>query len=451
MSVVDSTEEAASSHAVKKPSSSVRSYGVTFATEFFVMVVQIALYKCAATWLGQTGFSEYALARRVLSFLQPLMLLGLTTGLPRYIAMSEGRGQFSRSGRYFSAALLCVGSLTALLAGAFIIWPGWFSYVFFGSPENQHLLRPLAFMLVGISSHSILYAFLRGKLSVGLANALQLINYGVVPLLVFALFHRDVATLLQFLGLAWTAIAAIVLLIAPTSLAGAMPLSEIRDLLRYGPQRLPGDFALSGMMALPAIFAAHLGGMQQAGFVAFALAIVNMVAAVFAPIGIILLPKVSRAVGSGDFDEVSREIVLIRRLTLLLSGAVVILVEVFAGPLIRFYLGPEYSPAAAVVRVLALGALPLAFFSALRSVMDACYHRAVNTLNLIAAAVLFLAGSGVAVLLRNSGCVLWSFSVALGLLALLTQREVRKILGPLRSRTSALAPIGVAQSGEGLF
>lgn len=454
MSVVDSTEEASpdlvKTDGGQRPSSSARSYGLTFATEFFVMVVQVLLYKFAASWLGQTGFSEYALARRVLSFLQPLMLLGLTTGLPRYIAMSEGRGQFSRSGRYLSAALLCVGSLTTLLAGAFVIWPGWFSFVFFGSPENQHLLRPLAFMLVGVSSHCILYAFLRGKLSVGRANALQLINYGVVPLLIFALFHRDVASLLRCLGLAWTAIAAIVFVTAPTSLSGAMPLSEIRDLLRYGPQRLPGDFALSGMMALPAIFAAHLGGIQQAGFVAFGLAIVNMVAAVFAPIGIILLPKVSRAIGSGDFDEVRREIVLIRRLTLLLSGAVVILLEAFAGPLIRFYLGPEYSPAATIVRVLTLGALPLAFFSALRSVMDACYHRAVNTLNLIAAAVLFLAGSGVAVLLRNSGFVLWSFSAALGLLALLTQREVRKILAPSHPRTSAAVAVGVAQSGEEL-
>jgi O-antigen/teichoic acid export membrane protein len=428
---------------------SARSYGATFATEFFVMAAQVLLYKFAAAWLGQTGFSEYALARRVLAFLQPITMLGLGVGLPRYIGVAEGRGESARSSQYLYATLLCVGSFTAVLALVFLIWPHWFSYVFFGSAGDQHLLSGMVLMLVGMASNSILYAFLRGKLAVGRANLLQVLNNGLVPVVIFALFHHDVASLLRYLGLAWIATTGIMFLITPIKFSSHNPLPEVRDLLRYGPQRLPGDFALNGIMALPAIFAAHISGIQQAGYVAFGLAMVNMVASVFSPIGIILLPKVSRAVGSGDFDEMGREIVLIRRLTLLLGGAMVVMVEILGGPLIRLYLGPEYTPATAMVKVLMLGALPLAFFSALRSAVDACHHRAINTLNLIPAFILFVAGSGIGILLRNSQSVLWSFSAALVLLALLTQREVHKIL-TLPRAIAPPAAIAVAESPESL-
>lgn len=430
MSVVESTKGAVSPDALKTRPSSARNYGVTFATEFSVMVAQVLLYKFAAAWLGQIGFSEYAVARRVLAFLQPITMLGLGVGLPRYIALADGRGEPGRGSQYFYTTVFCVGGFTAILIIALLIWPGWFSFLFFGNSQDRYLLPPMALMLLGMSSHAILYAFFRGKMAVGHANALQFINNGVVPLVIFALFHRDLGILLRYLGLAW--IGATVAFFGISSLKpGSMGrLTGSRELLSYGLRRLPGDFAMTAVLALPAIFTVHLAGIREAGFVAFGLAIVNMIAAVFAPVGIVLLPKVSRAIGAGDFDEVHREIVLIRRMTLLLAGVMVILVELSAGPLVRIYLGQDYSPAAPVIKVLVLGALPLAFFSALRSAIDAYHHRAINALNLIISLLLFLAGSGIAFVSGAFPLVLWSFAASLTLLALLTQYRVHKILFP---------------------
>jgi O-antigen/teichoic acid export membrane protein len=408
--------------------SPARIYSATLVTELLVMLVQIAVYKLVATWLGQAGFSQYALARRVLAFLQPLTLLGLGMALPRYLALTEGRGEASRSARYFCAALLWAGGFTVLLAATLLIWPRWFSYLFFGGTAYRSLIAPMALMLVGMSLHCILYAFLRGKMAVGRANALQLIDNGLLPLLVLGLVHKDVAGMLWALGFGWTATAGTMCLITVVMLGWENPVSEGRELLRYGLQRVPGDFALIALLALPAFFAAHVGGIQQAGFVAFGLSLVNMIASVFSPVGIILLPKVSRAIGSGDFKSVRSEIVFIRRSALLISGAMVLLFEVLGAHLIRIYLGEAYVAAQGVVKVLALGGLPLAFYSALRSVIDAFHHRAINTINLLVALALFLMGSGVGALWGDSQFVLWSFSAALTVLALLTQREVQEIL-----------------------
>src|SRR5215510_2076862 len=104
--------------------SSALNYGATFATEFAVILSQIILYKLVASWLGQTGFSEYALARRVVAFLQPVTMLGLGVALPRYLAIADGRGDRNRGSRYLWASLLCVGGFTAVVAAALVLARG---------------------------------------------------------------------------------------------------------------------------------------------------------------------------------------------------------------------------------------------------------------------------------------------------------------------------------------
>src|SRR5437879_4795697 len=70
--------------------SHVREYGGTFATEFAVLACQLLTYKLAAHFLGKTGFAEYAVARRTISLIYPLPLLGLAVAVPRYIAHAAG-------------------------------------------------------------------------------------------------------------------------------------------------------------------------------------------------------------------------------------------------------------------------------------------------------------------------------------------------------------------------
>jgi O-antigen/teichoic acid export membrane protein len=415
-------------------------YAGTFATEFAVMLSQVIVYKLAATWLGQTGFSEYALARRILALLQPVVMLGIGVGLPRYLALADGRGDSSRSARYLAAALLCVGGFTAVVAGFLLVFRRWSSYVLFGSVEHAYLMPAVAFMLIGVSAHGILYAFLRGQLAIRQANTLQLLNNCVLPLVVFTFFHKDVIGLLWGFAVAWTGTATIMLVLTRVTGHWTNPVGEISELMSYGLQRVPGDFALMALLALPAIFAAHLGGIHQAGLVAFALSVVNMIASLFTPIGIILLPKVSQAVGGGDLAPVRHEIALIVRLTLVLSAFIVVLVELLGGRLIRIYLGQSYGNGALIVNILVLGALPLGLYYAMRSVIDAVHRRAINAANLLISLGLFLAGSGLAQLYYgNTRGFLWSFVAALALLALLTQREIKRIF----ASRPALPDLGV--------
>src|SRR6185369_389709 len=154
--------------------SHIREYVPTIATEFSVLITQILVYKLAAYYLGKDGFSEYAVVRRAATFLAPLPLVGLTVGLPRYIAISRCDGQHGKETQYFGAALACVLAATVLCLVILNAAAHPFSYLFFGDSNYARLIFPLSLMLFGLSIHTLVYAYFRGRLSMKSANILQL-------------------------------------------------------------------------------------------------------------------------------------------------------------------------------------------------------------------------------------------------------------------------------------
>lgn len=417
----------------------IREYAGTFAAEFTVLACQIAVYKLAARFLGTVGFGEYAVARRTISLLQPIVLLGIGVALPRYIAMAEADGELDKAQSFFGAAVWPTAVAVGALAIAIVIGRGWFSYLFFGSWVFQALLPALAMALVGLSIHAICYAWFRGKMLISRANWLNLANLGLLPVIILLLFHRSTVVVLWGLAIGWTFVALFALAWTPFEAILGSHRLEQKQLLVYGIQRVPGDFTLMAMLAIPPLVAAHLSGIRVAGYVAFGVSITSMIASMFSPVGVILLPKVSANVRSGITADMSREIRLIGWLATLIPLGLIGVLEILAPFLIRIYLGKEFESAVRIIRIISAGALPLSVYYALRSVLDGFHDRAVNTVNLLWSISIFLALCSAAYFWRGSiNVVLWSFVLSTTLLALLTVRDVRRIVRragafPLRS------------------
>ena len=405
-----------------------RQYGATLATEFIVMASQIIVYKLAARLLGTIGFSEYAVVRRTVSLLQPLVLLGFGVGLPRYIAIAEGQGQVEKESCYFGATVQCVIAATTILDIVLLIEREKFAFLFFGKAVYGFLIPPLVLMLSGLAVHSVVYAYLRGRMHLGRANLLNFVNLGLMPILAFPWSAHSPLKLLLMLGIAWIIVAAIALVWTPVKGVFSECIAERKEILKYGIQRVPGDFILMALLALPSLLAAHLLNLEVAGYVAFSVSVANMIASIFTPLGIILLPKASRCFGNGEIAELREETKVIASGTAFISLCFTMLFEVLAFSVIRSYLGAEFTAAVSVFRVVVLGAVPLAIYYVLRSIVDAVYDRAVNTINLFLALIIFLPMSLLASRsVPGFPIVLWSFFISIAILALLSAREVRII------------------------
>ncbi|MGB9460583.1 MAG: lipopolysaccharide biosynthesis protein [Candidatus Acidiferrum sp.] len=409
-------------------------YGPTFATEFTVMASQIVAYKLAAHFLGKQGFSEYALARRAISTIYPIALLGFAVGLPRYIAISTGHENAERRDRFFGATLCCVGTAAAALIALMNLMPAKFAYLAYGSVSYKALALPVSLIIGGLTLHAVVYSYFRGHRLMTRANILQFTNLAVVPVLGFSIASDEVRSVLLAIGLLTIVVSSLGLLFTPWQQMAANSLAEAKMLLRYSVPRVPGDFALMALLGLPAFLVAHQAGVQAAGYVAFGVSVLSMIGAVFAPVGLILLPKSSQMIASGAGEELRGHVMRIITLALVIALGLTALAYLTADPFVRLYLGTDYSGVAKILRVICLGAVPFALFQVTRNLLDAFHELAVTSAFLIISLCVF--GVGVLSLrsMSNSTAgILISLLAAILVLGLLTLLESFRILRRLRS------------------
>jgi O-antigen/teichoic acid export membrane protein len=389
-------------------------------------------YKLAAHYFGKQGFSEYAVARRAISTIYPVCLLGMGVALPRYIAIAGAERDESVHNRFFGASLWCVLVSVGLALTLINLSSSAFSYLIYGDASYQTLVFPISTIIAGLCFHALAYGYFRGHLQMDRANILQLVNSGMVPLVVLLRGGRSVGTVLEEIGLITIFVSVLALLFTPWQKMASNCWSEVTVLLRYGIPRMPGDFALIALLGLPTFLVAHQVGVQAAGYVAFSISVLNMIAAVFAPIGLVLLPKASGLIARGATEELSAHLSTVFRLSLIVSAFLTVLTEGSAGALLRVYLGRDFSEMATLVRIVMLGAVPYAVYTALRSAVDARHFKAVNTQNCVIA-LFVLAACSASLLLAHANVatrLIVPLPLSLLVLGVLTWREARRIVEP---------------------
>jgi O-antigen/teichoic acid export membrane protein len=404
----------------------------TLITEFLVMLSGVLILKLAASMLGPMGFGEYALGRRVVGLLYLPLIMGLGIAAPRYIAIARAAVLKEYAESSFAFATLTAGLVPALVVVIVMnIVPSVASELIFGSTDLVHLIAPASVALAGTTLHSMVYAVYRGRSEMGYANTLQFLNLAVVPIAAFESGQRTAAAILGAMGVAWLVIAAVALLhviyLERANWHGAVSVRQhLRVLLRFGLPRVPGEFALVGLFALPALIAVRTQGVVIAGQLSAAMSLLTIASGAFAPVGLVILPRASAQAASGDLAGVRRLVlrILVGGLTLATAG--VLLGEALIPPFIRWYFGAAFIPAIPVFRTCLLGAIPYVAYVLMRNILDALDIRPINARNLmISLAVL------VVLCFVRSG-IMWmasSLIVSLALLGGLTLREVYIRLG----------------------
>lgn len=404
----------------------------TIVTEFLVMLSGVLVLKFAASLLGPVGFGEYALGRRVVGLLYLPLIMGLGIAAPRYIAIARAAVLKEYAESSFAFATLTAGLLPVLVVALVMnVAPSFFSQVIFGSQSETHLIAPASLALFGLTLHSVVYAIHRGRSEMRFANTLQMINLGIVPLLAFGLAQRTAAGVLGTNGLVWVVVSGVALFhliyLERDNWHGGVSIRQhLRVLLRFGLPRVPGEFALVGIFALPALIAVRTQGVVVAGQFSAAMSLLTIASGSFAPVGLVILPRASAQAASGDFAGVRRLVIRILAGGTLLSVAGVIVGEVLIPPFIRWYFGAAFIPGIPVFRICLLGAIPYVVYVLMRNILDALDVRPINARNLIISlAVLVL----LCLVRSNIMWMAWSLIISLTLLGILTLREVYVRLG----------------------
>jgi O-antigen/teichoic acid export membrane protein len=414
-----------------------RDLGMTAATEFAVMATNLLLVSLFGRLLGAVALAEYMLLRRVVAGLQQPTQLGLGVALPRYVARAVNKPAEERA-VYFVAALVFLIGIATCSGGVLIAKKQFFAHWLFGNAQMAQLIPPLCLWLLGLAAHMSVYGYYRGCLAMGRANALQLCNLVLVPLLALLLLFRthSVAFVLSVIGFSMVLCSGlfavpIIRLLTIAKLSHFIPYA--RDLLRYGIGRVPG--ILGGAMFFTAgpMIASHYVSLAELSYLLLGLSLVTAVSYGAAPLGMVLLSKLTIMRVQNRLGEIRTHLGYLISAVLEVSAFGCLQVLVFADVLIRIWVGQRFLAGTVVVRLVLLGVPFYLFVTALRSALDAASWRPYNTGNTMAALALFLAAVGAATKLTSGKALLEAtaggLAAALILLGWLTARVVRHFYG----------------------
>jgi len=403
---------------------SIPDYGITFLAEFATLAAGLVVLRLAAWRWGPAGFGEYVLARRTLALVQLPVLCNLGVALSRFVAISAVGGRFTRQ-RYLVAAT-AVAVVASLLAGLVLVLAAApIAALMFGNARYATLVRAVALAVPGIVLHSVAYGYYRGRLQMLAANGLQVVNLGVVPVVVIAIPGITVLQAITALAATWNVVAIGAIaepLWSAVRESRGSPLPAVRELLGYGLPRVPGEFALAALFALPTTLAAHFGGIEEAGFVGLGVSLLSVVGSMFAPLGQIVLPSISTMAAHGRTAPLRSGVWRLWLASVTVAAGMVVVLAILTRPLIAVFVGPAFLPAVPVTRLLLLAGIPYVTYVVLRNVLDALDTRPLNARNLVAAVVLFAA---VVLIAGRADAVAGAMVTAVTVLGLLSVRDTR--------------------------
>jgi O-antigen/teichoic acid export membrane protein len=405
-------------------------------------------YKLSALHWGNRGFAEFALTRRTVSFILPGLALGNAVALPRQIGLLRSTPSGPTPQSYLCAALVNVSVVLVPFILLLTRFKTGVALLFFGSAAYAALIQPVSIMLAGLVIHQIAYSYYRAQ-HLNLANLLDVTVLGILPIIGLGVHTRTLVSYITFMGLASLAVSGFAVALAKPFCSGHALVGHMITFARIGLGRMAGELMLIACFGLPAPLAAHTSGVLAAGYVAFGISLLLMIGAALTPFGIVLLPKASELFATGQIAELRSRLLTLLVLCLAITGAITLGLELILPFAIRCFLGHSAPDCVGVSRILVLAAVPYGTYIALRSGIDACHDRPINTCNTgICVIGLVVAAITLRFLhVAEITYILWLFVVALWVLAVLTVLQLRMLVG--YHNTAQLGPVASLTCAEG--
>ncbi len=418
-----------------------RDYVVAYALSLATAACGFVAFRLASTQLGAAGFAEYAVTRRTLGFLVPLLSLGVCVVLPRRVAKGLA-GEGERYDPHLAAGSALVAAWAVLaFAAATLAAPRAAALVCTGAADRVDLAWVMAPLAGGLVLAGYAAAYCRGRMWCGASHGIQLACIGLIPNLALAA-TTNVRSFLLLAGVGVALVGGAALAAVHRAAGGARPtlrgaLISGLSVLREGAPRTPGDLAFYGLLAAPAVVAAQRAGLAAGGDVAYGLALLMLMQQLVAPLAALLLPEASYLLHAGKVQLLERRLARLLAASLAVTAAVAVVCIAWTEPLVQMHLGACTPTLATTVRWTALAAVPLRLYMCLRNVVDAGDARAICPQLCIAALGLF--GAIVYLMPATSSAthVVAAFLAAIVALSLATLWQAIVVLRNHRSTTQS--------------
>lgn len=361
----------------------LQSVGFTAITQFSVAFVTFVLYGIIRWHWGLQDLGEFSQVMRVRGMVEWVALLMLPVAISREIALRlsdpdpAGRRAIIRAG-------LALGMIALVVCIALLMFfPRFGAFILFGNESFQGWVGPFSILLFGYAFCALVSSVARGLMAFHLVNALQFLYVAVVPVILLlagrAMTMKQIVTAMGILAAASALFFCLVFFrcaaapnAAATGTSQAISLTRAGTvLLAYGVPRLVtmACICVQGL-SLPWLVNRH-GNAYVLVAVNSLLGIVSAATLLVAPIGMVMLPHLSRLLAMGAREDAGRHLSRILSFALMAGGAGSLLALSGLHYVITFWLGAEIARYSSLLIACALAIPGFLVLEIMRNPLDA--------------------------------------------------------------------------------
>ncbi len=234
--------------------------------------------------LGLDSLADYLYIRRIISSLVGISIVGMNISIPYFTPLYGLKILQNKIILIFIIATLPVMLLLTILV-FFNIIPGIDNIYYYVFPYYG----------IAINAQSITYAMYRGKIEMVSASIFHLFCMFIIPVLSFSIFN-DLKSALFSVSTGIVVLTTIIwcLFIFIDKDKTVSKIIPVKEILKFGLVRLPGFIGQAILLTgIPILLSTELNSIDFAYFNA-SLSILRLILLITGPIGIILLPRVSK-------------------------------------------------------------------------------------------------------------------------------------------------------------
>lgn len=318
---------------------------------------------------GIETLGEYLLIRRTIYSIMPILIFGMHDGIAYYVAKNHS----NRFGDYglFLFIFITVPLITVVST---------FIYLGFIPGINPNLCLAILWYTLGVTAHNHVFGLYRGKFQMIAGNFIQLIGAAIFPFIVVVLYS-NLQTILLYTGISVFSVSIVSYLIINRCVSfKKINWHELIRLFKYGLERLPSFISQAVLLvSIPLLIASEIN-FEEIAYFNTSLSLIRSFFIVIGPIGLILIPVISRALEKGNKELVSQQIGYLVRITLIVSVYSTVILFYYGGTLIEFWLGEISASGVLIVKGLVITIPFYAVVGVIRSPIDAANDRGYNSI-----------------------------------------------------------------------
>ena len=352
--------------------------------------------------LGQASYGVYALVTAIVGYFA-VIDINVTAGSVKYIAEFNASRQQTKISEAISFGLLVYAALglaggLGLLAGA-----AWFVHSVFSVPQAlvpeavaTLRLAALGFFISQLQTYlqsvpqSLMRYDVSARIEMVFGTLVPLLTVGVL-MLGYGLFEvillRVVSSSIHSLVL-WQGVRRLL-----PALRLCWPQRQLRrELLGFSSYAFLSRFASLSYAYADKLIIGALAGVAALAYFTVAATLANRILGLSYRLSAVLFPAASALAASGEFERLDRLYLTANRYVVFLNAAILVLVAVFAGPILRYWINPDFARhGAAVLALMALSQFVDSLTSLPSLVNDGMGHPRVSGLFAVCRALVGLA------------------------------------------------------------